>query len=174
MDKRYPIGTFDFEGEVNLTQRNEWIKEIEEMPKKLILAVKDLTEEQIDLTYREGGWSLRQVVHHIADSHMNSYIRFKLALTEETPTVKTYSEALWAELEDAVVLDINISISLLEALHKRWVVLLKSMGESDFKRAFYHPDSQKMITLEYCLGLYVWHGNHHIAQITMLRNTLNV
>jgi len=174
MDSRYPIGRFEYVGESSSPQRDIWISEIDEFPVKLKEAIKDLTEEQLDLVYRDGGWTIRQVVHHLADSHMNSLIRFKLALTEETPTIKPYYEDRWAELQDSKKADINLSIRLIEALHMRWVVLLKSLTESDFKKQFFHPGSQKMIGLDYNLGLYAWHGKHHIAHITTLRNTLNI
>lgn len=174
MDKRYPIGKFEHIGAISHTQRDIWITEIDEFPAKLKEAVKDLSEDQLDLVYREGGWTLRQVVHHLADSHMNSLFRFKLALTEETPTIKPYYEDRWAELQDSIRSDIHLSISLLEALHKKWVILLKSLTESDFKKQFFHPESEKMIGLDYNLGLYAWHGKHHIAQITSLRTTLGI
>ncbi len=174
MDLKYPIGKFDYVGEISAAQRDLWIKEIDELPTKLKEAVKGLTEEQLNLTYREGGWTLRQVVHHIADSHMNSFTRFKLALTEDTPAIKPYYEDRWAELSDSLKTDIQLSILLIEALHKRWVILLKSLDDSDFSRAFYHPETQKTFRLDYNLGIYAWHGKHHVAHITTLRKTLNI
>lgn len=175
MDYRYPIGKYEYFEERFSSLREVWINEIEELPIILKEAVKDLTEEQLDLEYREGGWKLRQVVHHLADSHMNSYIRFKLALTEETPpTIKPYYEDRWAKLHDSVSTDINPSIVLIEALHKKWVNLLRSMTESDYKKQFYHPESQTLIGLDYNLGLYAWHGKHHVAQITILRNSMDI
>ena len=174
MDKRYPIGQFCYEGEISPTQREEWIREISDFPLKLREAVKNLSEDQLDLTYREGGWTLRQVVHHLADSHMNSFIRFKLALTEDTPTIKPYFEDRWAELQDSVRTDINLSIKLLEALHHKWVILLKSMTDSDYKKQFFHPESKKLVALDYNLGIYAWHGKHHIAHITTLRNERDI
>ena len=156
------------------SQRAVWINEIEKLPNILKEAVKDLTEEQLDLEYREGGWNLRQVVHHLADSHMNSYIRFKLALTENTPTIKPYYEERWANLHDSVSTDINLSIMLIEALHKKWINLLRSMSESDYQKQFYHPGSQALISLDYNLGLYAWHGKHHVAHITTLRKSMNI
>ncbi|TVX96318.1 YfiT family bacillithiol transferase [Cohnella terricola] len=166
MDKRYPIGRFDYSGKVSSTQREIWINEIEEFPSKLKEAVNDLSEDQLDLRYRDGGWTIRQVVHHLADSHMNSMIRFKLALTEETPTIKPYDEKQWAELQDSTNADIHLSVMLLEALHSKWVFLLRSMTESDYQKQFYHPAYDKMQSLEYTLGQYVWHGKHHIAHIS--------
>ncbi|WEK56033.1 MAG: bacillithiol transferase BstA [Candidatus Cohnella colombiensis] len=172
MDSRYPIGKFQYDAESFSTLRNEWINQIDELPIKLKEAVKDLTPEQLNITYRDGGWTFKQVVHHLADSHMNSYIRFKLALTEDTPTIKPYYEDRWAELQDSVNTDINISITLLEALHKKWVTLLRSMNEFDFKKQYYHPESQQKFGLDYCLGLYAWHGNHHVAHIISKRREL--
>ena len=174
MDVRYPIGTYTLEGQVTPHQRNIWIEEIEELPEKLREAVTGLTENQLDLSYREGGWALRQVVHHVADSHMNSFIRFKLALTEELPTIKPYFEDRWAELSDSKYVDAQLSLSLLDGLHKRWTILLRSMEESDFLKQFYHPESKQTVHLDYNLGLYAWHGKHHTAQITTLRHTLNI
>ncbi len=174
MDVRYPIGHFEFVGEASSSLRDAWIREIEELPMKLNEAVRGLSEEQLNLVYREGGWSLRQVVHHLADSHMNSFIRFKLALTEDTPTIRPYYEDRWAELQDSLHIDITLSIMLLEALHRRWVILLKSMNDSDYSRKFLHPESQKLIRLDYNLGTYAWHGKHHVAHITTLRSALNL
>ncbi|WP_237690813.1 YfiT family bacillithiol transferase [Paenibacillus caui] len=174
MDIRYPIGKFEFEGEIPAAQREKWIAEISEFPGKLKEAVQGLSEEQLDLPYREGGWTVRKVVHHLADSHINSYTRFKLALTEEKPAIKPYFEDRWANLSDALTGDIQISIKLLEALHTRWVILLNSLNEVDFKKQFYHPESGQSISLDYNLGFYAWHGNHHIAHITALRERLNI
>jgi len=164
----------NLQGEASSSQREIWISEIEQLPMKLNEAVRGLSEEQLNLVYREGGWTLRQVVHHIADSHMNSFIRFKLALTEDTPTIKPYYEDRWAELQDSVNTDVKLSIILIEALHRRWVILLKSLNDSDFRRQFHHPESLKMVRLDYNVGLYAWHGNHHVAHITTLRDTLNI
>jgi len=174
LDKRYPIGRFEHTGEISSSQRDLWINEIEEFPVRLKDAVRDLSEEQLDLEYREGGWTIRQVVHHLADSHMNSFIRFKLALTEDTPEIKPYYEERWAELPDSVHTNIQLSIQLLEALHQRWVVLLRSLSEADFQKQFYHPGSEEVIRLDYNVGIYAWHGNHHIAHITGLRRTQNI
>ncbi|WP_410769417.1 YfiT family bacillithiol transferase [Fontibacillus sp. BL9] len=174
MDRRYPIGTFRCERDISATQREMWIREIEELPARLKEAVKGLSEDQLNLPYRERGWTLRQVVHHLADSHMISFIRFKLALTEDTPTIRPYFEDRWAELQDSKETDIQISFMLLEGLHKRWAILLKSMEKSDFEKQFYHPESQQTVRLDYNLGYYAWHGKHHTAHITALRNLLNI
>lgn len=170
---QYPIGTFVHEGEFFQHQFEAWIQEIEQLPMKLREAVKGLNENQLDTPYREGGWTLRQVVHHLADSHMNSFIRFKLALTEDNPTIKPYDETIWAELADSKS-EVNVSISLIEGLHARWVVLLKSMSSEDFERTFYHPGYNQTMSLAYALGLYAWHGRHHVAHITGLRDRLGV
>jgi len=168
-DLRYPIGKFSFEDSPNQAQRDEWLNDIATLPQKLREAVAGLSEEQLDTPYREGGWTLRQVVHHVADSHMNSYIRFRLALTEDAPTIKPYNEAAWAELVDAYTLDIETSLVLLGTLHKRWVTLLRSLSSSDLARTFTHPESGREASLERNLALYSWHGRHHTAHITSLR-----
>jgi uncharacterized damage-inducible protein DinB len=167
---RYPIGIFSFENPLTMEVVDNWVKEIEVAPFQLREAVRNLSEEQLDTPYRLGGWTVRQVVHHIADSHMNSYIRFKLALTEDQPTIKPYFEDRWAELPDSE-LPVEISLSLLEALHGRWVTLLRSLNESDFEKTFIHPDSGVQ-TVGNTIGIYAWHGRHHIAHITSLSNRL--
>ncbi|MDQ0196208.1 hypothetical protein J2T20_004616 [Paenibacillus wynnii] len=173
MDERYPIGNFEFEGDISDQQREAWIQDIEGLPGQLKAAVHGLSDEQLNIPYRQGGWTSRQVVHHIADSHMNSYIRFKLALTEEVPTIRPYYEDRWAELHDSTA-DIEISLALIEALHTRWGILLRSMSAQDYKRTFHHPESGKTTPLEYNLGVYSWHGKHHVVHITELRNKLNI
>ena len=145
-----------------------WIQEIEELPRLLREAVQDLNNEQLDTPYRVGGWTVRQVVHHLSDSHMNAYIRFRLALTEDHPIIKPYEEARWAELPD-YTLPIEISLSLLEALHQRWTTLLHSLSPSDRNKTFIHPDSGE-VSLGENIGIYAWHGRHHLAHITSLRN----
>lgn len=171
MDLRYPVGPFKFEGPLNEDQRKKFIGEIEETPTRLRDAAKGLSDEQLSTPYRPEGWTVRQVVHHVPDSHLNAYIRFKLALTENQPTIKPYEQALWAELYDTKNTPVEISLTLLEMLHKRWVTLLKSMSESDFKRTFNHPE-QGLVTLERTLSLYSWHGKHHVAHITSLRERM--
>ena len=168
-DPRYPIGKFSFEDSPTQAQRDEWLNDIATLPQNLRESVEGLSEKQLDTPYREGGWTLRQVVHHVADSHMNSYIRFRLALTEDAPTIKPYNEAAWAELVDAYTLDVETSLVLLETLHKRWVTLLKSLNASDWARTFTHPESGREASLERNLALYSWHGQHHTAHITSLR-----
>ncbi|MGG2092116.1 YfiT family bacillithiol transferase [Bacillus sp. S13(2024)] len=170
MDLRYPIGQFTYEGNPTRDLIENWIKEIENLPAKLKEAIKDLQDEQLNTSYRPGGWTVRQVVHHIADSHMNSYIRFKLALTENNPTIKPYMEEKWAELPDSQ-LPIDVSLALLESLHMRWVTLLRSMKSNDFEKTFHHPESGSS-KLGVTIGLYAWHGRHHTAHITSLRDRL--
>ena len=172
MDARFPIGHFETNGDITEAQRMEWMNDIEQLPSLLAAAVKDLTQEQLDTPYRDGGWTVRQVVHHIADSHMNSFMRFKLALTEDRPTIKPYYEDRWAELADTVRAPIDLSLTLIEALHTRWGLLLRSMSESDYARSFFHPESEMFVRLDYNLGTYSWHGRHHLAHITTLAKRL--
>ncbi|KJR49517.1 hypothetical protein UF75_0071 [Desulfosporosinus sp. I2] len=163
-DLRYPIGTFDFEKEVQEKQINFLIDQIEALPELLIRAVEKLTDEQLDSPYRPGSWTNRQLIHHIADAHMNAYIRVKLAMTEDKPTIKPYDEVLWAELNDSQ-LPVELSTKLLEGLHKRLVVLLRSLSSSGLERELIHPDVG-LLTIKKLIDLYAWHGNHHLAQIT--------
>ncbi|NBD26855.1 YfiT family bacillithiol transferase [Paenibacillus glycinis] len=164
---RYPIGKFVWSGDIESEQRQAWIAEIAALPALLRAAVSGMSEEQLDTPYRDGGWTVRQVVHHVPDSHMNSYIRFKLALTEDKPTIRPYYEDRWAELADYSG-PAEVSLALLDALHERWVKLLGSMGDADYARSFIHPESGDEIRLDYNLGAYAWHGRHHLAQITEL------
>lgn len=163
-DLRYPIGRFQYTSEASDEQRSAWIDQVAALPADVRQAVEGLDDSQLDTPYRPEGWTLRQVVHHLADSHINSYVRFKLALTEDEPTIKPYDEARWAELPDAGT-PIDGSLVLLEALHARWVVLLRSMSGADWQKRFLHPDSGPT-HLARVLGLYVWHGQHHLAHIT--------
>lgn len=169
---RFPLGSFTWNGEWDEELRSNWTKGIRELPANLRKAVAGLTEEQLDTPYRPEGWTVRQVVHHVADSHMNSYIRFKLALTEEEPVIKPYREDLWAELPDSSA-PVDISLKLLEGLHERWCMLLEQMSEEEFSRAFFHPESGQLVPLRRALGLYDWHSKHHTAHITSLRGRMN-
>jgi uncharacterized damage-inducible protein DinB len=171
-DLRYPIGKFEMKGVVTEAQRSELIQQIAEAPAKLRAAVKGLSEPQLDTPYRPEGWTVRQLVHHVPDSHLNAYIRFKLAITEEKPTIKTYEEKLWSELQDARTAPIEISLALLDALHKRWVIFLQSLNPPDFARQLHHPELGTM-NLDTLLRLYAWHGRHHVAHITSLRERMN-
>jgi hypothetical protein len=170
-DPRFPIGKFHYEGTPSEEQRAVFITEIEKTPAGLRNAVKNLTPQQLDTPYREGGWTVRQVVHHVPDSHMNAYVRFKLALTEDEPTIKPYAEDRWAELADTTSTPIEVSLALLESLHDRWVRLLRSLGPEDWKRQFRHPELG-FVPLEKNVALYAWHGKHHVAHVTELRKTM--
>lgn len=166
---KYPIGKFEKPETISEATLAHWIAEIELFPSKIRKATQDLYNPQLDTPYRPDGWSIRQVVHHCADSHMNSFIRFKLALTEENPAIKPYWEDRWAELADSKTMPIEASIQLLESLHARWVVLLKSLSEADFAKTFVHPEHGKVFSLAENTGIYAWHCNHHLAHITELK-----
>jgi hypothetical protein len=170
-DLSFPIGRFDFSAPVAPADRPRLIAEIEAAPVLLRQAVDGLDDGQLDTPYRPGGWTVRQVVHHVPDSHMNSYVRFRLALTEDEPTIKPYDEAQWANLRDAATMPPGPSLLLLENLHNRWVVLLHSMSDSDFHRTFRHP-ALGVVRLDTNLALYAWHGRHHTAHITALRSRM--
>jgi len=167
-DLRYPIGEFQRVEQLTPDQRTVCISQIEEVPARLSAAVAGLTPAQLETPYRPGGWTVHQLVHHIADSHMNAMTRFKLALTENEPTIKTYEEQLWAELADTKMPPIELSLALLENLHKRWVILLRSIGPADWSRKFRHP-GWGFATVDFLLAQYAWHGRHHVAHITSLR-----
>jgi len=172
-DLSYPIGKFSpITGEITPEQRAGWISEIAELPAKLRSAVHGLTEEQYDTPYRPGGWTVRQVVHHVPDSHLNAYVRFKLALTEENPVIKPYEEALWAELPDTKGTQAGVSLVMLDALHRRWVNLLRSMTEEQWGRTYFHPEQKRLLRLDGVLAMYAWHGKHHTAHITGLRDRM--
>jgi hypothetical protein len=171
MDLRYPIGPFTFEGPLTEIQRRHVIDQIEETPARLRGAIEGLSPQQLDTPYRPGGWTVRQAIHHVPDSHLNSYIRLKLALTEDVPTIKPYHEDRWAELADARHAPIEISLALLESLHRRWVMLLRSLTAQDFARTFFHPELGP-VNLEQYTSLCAWHGRHHVAHITSLRERL--
>jgi len=171
-DLRYPIGKFEFQNPPTATERESFIAAIEAAPDRLQAAIAGLSPQQLDTPYRPEGWTVRQVVHHLPDSHVNAYIRFKLALTENEPTIKPYMEDRWARLEDSHSTPLDVSLSLLNSLHQRWVLLLKSMKESGWKRNFRHPELGT-VSLERNLALYAWHGRHHVAHITALRDRMN-
>ena len=166
-DERYPIGKFESPASVDANTRAGWINDIAILPSDLLAQAGGLTSDQIDTPYRDGGWTVRQLVHHVADSHMNSYIRCKLALTEDQPTIAPYQEALWAETPDSK-LPIEVSLSLLESLHRRWVAFWKNLSAQEWARTYRHPE-RGLTTLEQTLGLYAWHGRHHVAHISALR-----
>lgn len=170
-DPRFPIGKFHYEGTPSADQRSKFITAIEQTPAAIRAAIKGLSPEQLDTPYRDGGWTVRQVVHHVPESHMNAYIRFKLALTEDEPTIKPYSEDLWAKLPDVQTTPVETSLALLDNLHARWVALLRGMQNKEWKRAFVHPEMGS-VSLEKSLALYAWHGKHHTAHITELRKRM--
>src|ERR1700687_6238152 len=168
MDTRYPIGKYEMPADVTVAMRAEAIREIASAPETIRAAVKGLNDAQVETPYRDGGCTVRQVVHHLADSHMNAYVRWRLALTESEPTIKPYEESAWAKLEDAANAPVEVSLRLLEPLHERWTRLLRSVKEHEFARTFRHPD-HGVRTLDWMLFLYAWHGKHHTAHITELR-----
>lgn len=167
-DLRYPIGKFHFDGAFGEERKHKLIDEIAQASANLRAALEGLSEQQLDTPYRPEGWTVRQVAHHVPDSHLNAYIRFKLALTEEEPAIKVYAEDRWAKLADTQTTPIEISLTLLDSLHDRWVRLLRSLQPEDWKRSFRHPELG-LVSLEKSLALYAWHGRHHVAHITSLR-----
>ena len=169
-DPRFPTGKFQFDPEVTPAARQASIAAIREAPAGLRAAVRGLSEAQLNTPYRDGGWTVRQVVHHVPESHMNAFTRFKLALTEDNPTIKPYDENAWANLGDVPRVPVDTSLTLLEALHTRWVALLETMKAEDFARPLVHPDMGPL-TLDFLLQLYAWHGRHHTAHITSLRTS---
>jgi hypothetical protein len=171
-DPRYPIGPFKYDGKAEPEIRERRVAEIASAPEALRAAVSDLTPAQLDTPYREHGWTVRQVVHHLPDSHLNAYTRMKLALTEAEPVIKPYDEGRWAELPDVRVTPVETSLTLLECLHRRWVLLLRELGPEDYDRRFRHPEHGRSFGLDETLALYAWHGRHHIAQITSLRDRM--
>lgn len=171
-DPRYPIGHFR-EQPFSDTWKRQWINDIRNLPAILEQVVQNMDEAQLETPYRDGGWTVKQLVHHVADSHMNAYIRFKLGLTEINPTIKPYDEHAWSQLADTNTTPVNISLTLLHALHRRWVAILTEMTDEDFDKTIIHPDKSKPITLWNMLGTYSWHGNHHVAHITTLKEQKN-
>lgn len=171
-DLRFPVGKFRYDGPFTEKDKNALLEEISNAPSLLRSAVQGLSESQLDTPYRPDGWTVRQLVHHVPDSHLNSYVRFKLALTEDEPTIKPYAEDRWAKLADTDVTPVGVSLTLLEALHDRWVRLLKSLTAEDWKRKLRHPERGTM-TLEENLALYAWHGKHHVAHVTALRKRMS-
>jgi hypothetical protein len=169
----YPIGKFDKPKRITLESIGRWIDEIEHLPQQVRGAVEGLSKLQLDTPYRPNGWTIRQVVHHLPDSHMNSYIRFRWTLTEDKPTIKAYHEDLWAELEDAKYGNIEISLILLEAIHIRWSLLLRSLTLENLHKCFVHPESGKEIRLDENIGIYAWHGKHHLAHIRNCISKMN-
>lgn len=168
-DVRYPIGHFEPQPYAE-ELRIRWLRDLKFLPNDIELAIQTLDEQQFDSPYREGGWTVKQLVHHVADSHMNAYIRFKLALTEDNPTIKTYDEKDWANLTDVFTVPVNVSVTLLHALHRRWYAAIENLSEEQLiSRYVYHPEHQKQLSLWHLLGMYAWHGRHHVAHITKLK-----
>jgi len=166
---RFPIGEFSFPENVTKTQIQTWIAEIKQLPSQLSQEVLHLSDNQLDTPYRPEGWTIRQVVHHLADSSINGFIRFKLALTEENPTIKPYLEQPWAELPDAKNAPIAPSLQLMEGLYVRWLILLENLSEADLQKTFIHPDHEKQFVVVGVIALYAWHGKHHLAHIVNLK-----
>lgn len=171
-DPRYPIGPFQRKDELTEDERQSMLADIAATPARMREAVAGLTDAQLDTPYRDGGWTLRQVVHHVPDSHLNAYCRLKLALTEEQPTIRPYDESTWAELADSKTTPIEVSLTLLESLHARWVGLFRSMKPEDFRRTFRHPEHQGTPTLDWLVAMYAWHGKHHVGHITSTRERM--
>jgi uncharacterized damage-inducible protein DinB len=170
-DLRYPIGKFRFPDAVSAEDRRTFIGQIAEAPARLRAAVHGLSHAQLETPYRPGGWTVRQLVHHVPDSHLNSYVRYRLALTEDDPVIKPYAEDRWALLPDARNSPVDVSLQLLESLHLRWVALLESLSEEEWRRTFRHPELGS-VSLERNAALYAWHGRHHVAHITALRDRM--
>jgi hypothetical protein len=171
-DLRYPIGPFRYDAGADQQRRDEWITEIAAAPGHLRSAVTGLSPVQLDTPYREGGWTVRQVVHHVPDSHLNAYTRIKLALTEDLPVIKPYEEARWAELPDGRTGPVEPSLRLLENLHLRWVHLLRQLAPEQFHRRFMHPEHSRIFEIQESLALYAWHGRHHVAHVTSLKQRM--
>ncbi len=168
-DLRYPVGKFEVPDEFTPALREQLVAEIEQVPARMRKAVAGLSESQLETPYRPEGWTVRQVVHHVPDSHLNAYVRFRLALTEDEPTIKPYAEDRWAELPDARTAPVEMSLGLLDAIHRRWVLTLRNITPEQWSRTFRHPDLG-LVSLNKNLALYAWHGRHHVAHITRLRD----
>lgn len=165
MNLQYPIGTFECPKLITDHHISNWIRDIEELPAKIIDLVSDFTEETLETRYRPDGWTARQVIHHIHDSHHHGYIRFKWALTEDEPLIKAYDEAKWAALFDTRTAPVSLSLDMIKALHAKWVFFLKGLSNEDLKKTFLHPDGNVTISLAEDIGIYAWHGNHHLAHL---------
>jgi len=173
LDLRYPIGKFTCPEPITNNHIISWISEIEKLPSRILDVVSNFNEEQLETTYRPGGWTARQVIHHLHDSHHNGYIRFKWAMTEDKPIIKAYNEQLWAELFDTKSAPIYLSIDVLKALHAKWVFFLKGLSEQDLTKEFIHPEGDEIISLAKDIGIYAWHGNHHLAHLQLIASKTN-
>jgi uncharacterized damage-inducible protein DinB len=170
-DQRYPIGKYEpkpFSAE----QKEKWLADLQFLPTEIELSIQNLDADQLHTPYRDGGWTVQQVVHHVADSHMNAYIRFKLGLTEDNPPIKPYEEGEWAKLDDIEAIPINVSLTLLHALHLRWVATIKNITDEQWMLTVFHPEHKREMTLWHLLGMYAWHGRHHTRHITELRERM--
>jgi uncharacterized damage-inducible protein DinB len=167
-DQRYPIGKYEAQP-FSAAQKEKWLLDIKFLPEELERSLLNLDAAQLNTPYREGGWTVQQLVHHVADSHMNAYTRFKLGLTENSPMIKPYNEKEWANLADVAAVPVNVSITLLHALHQRWYAAIKDLNDSDWEKIVIHPEQGRQMSLWFLLGLYAWHGKHHTAHITSLR-----
>ena len=170
-DLRFPVGRFTPPISPSASDQDQWIATIAELPAKLRVVVAALADDQLDTPYRPGGWTVRQVVHHLPDSHLNAYTRFKLALTEQEPTIRPYDEARWAQLPDSRM-SVQVPLNLLEALHERWVFLLRELTDADFDRGYRHPEQGRVVTLREAVAMYAWHSRHHLAHVTGLRDRM--
>lgn len=170
---RYPIGRYKKPETYTTQQINNWIEDIAQLPKKMRKATEDLSDEQLDTPYRPEGWTIRQVVHHCSDSHLNAMARIKWALTEDTPIIKPYHEEKWAELADTKQMPIEAALTMLEGIHARWVYLLRSLNADELKRAYFHSGENREFTIAEVAALYAWHSNHHLAHITTLKERMN-
>jgi len=169
MDKRYPIGNFDYEKDHNVSDAEMYVNQIEELPSKVRALVSELSQEQLHTPYRENSWTPIQVIHHIGDSHLNSLCRFKLAMTEDNPVIRPYDEKTWAILGDYELMDIELGLNFLEALHGKWTAVLKTIKGDDWKRTFQHPESGINYSLINAVAMYAWHGNHHLAHMELVK-----
>lgn len=165
---QYPIGKFQAVGPVDQAAVDQAITDIDSLPEKFIQSIRHLTKEQLDTPYRPGGWAVGQLVHHVVDSHMNAYVRMKIALTEEDPTIRPYDEGEWAKLDDSSTTPVQVSLDMLALLHRRWVKLIQSLDGNQLKRKYYHPGDKEWVNLRTMLCMYAWHGNHHLAHFTEL------
>ena len=169
---KYPIGRYSKPGTVSPELMQEWIKVLEVLPLWMDACIENLDEGQLQVPYREGGWTIQQVVHHVADSHMNAYVRLKLALTEDNPTIKPYDEGAWAELADVKLVPVNISVTMLHTIHRRMIVVLRNMEPTDWERTYYHPEHKRDVPLWEMVALYAWHSRHHTEHIRQLRERM--
>ncbi len=170
-DERYPIGKFTAQASYEKEELDKYISDLEALPNQLENAVKGLSDKQLDTPYREGGWTVRQVIHHVADSHMSAYTRMKWALTEDSPLIKAYDEKAWAHTPETT-LETSPSLDFLKALHKKWCYLMRNLDAGDLQKVFIHPDSKKAVMLQTIIATYAWHGAHHLAHITALKKKL--